>query len=93
MFIIFYLIPIKILKLPDDDSMNRSTISMYTSHIRLPENHADDVIYAPDEIISSRSGSISQRLAISIENDGEPTIKSESSRIGNTSDSGIGLVM
>ncbi|CAH19085.1 CAP-Gly domain-containing linker protein 1 homolog [Caenorhabditis elegans] len=76
-----------------DDSMNRSTISMYTSHIRLPENHADDVIYAPDEIISSRSGSISQRLAISIENDGEPTIKSESSRIGNTSDSGIGLVM
>uniref|UniRef100_A0A1I7TEI5 Uncharacterized protein n=1 Tax=Caenorhabditis tropicalis TaxID=1561998 RepID=A0A1I7TEI5_9PELO len=73
-----------------DDSMNRSTISMYTSHIRLPENHADDVIYAPDEIISSRSGSISQRLAISIEHDGEPTLKNESR---NASDSGIGLVM
>ncbi|CAO4370614.1 unnamed protein product [Caenorhabditis nigoni] len=73
-----------------DDSMNRSTISMYTSHIRLPENHADDVIYAPDEIISSRSGSISQRLAIAIEDDGEPILKSESR---NASDSGIGLVM
>ncbi|CAI2348447.1 unnamed protein product [Caenorhabditis sp. 36 PRJEB53466] len=74
----------------DHDSMNRSTISMYTSHIRLPENHADDVIYAPDEIISSRSGSISQRLAIAIEDDGEPILKSES---GDASDSGIGLVM
>ncbi|CAL2036761.1 unnamed protein product, partial [Caenorhabditis brenneri] len=73
-----------------DDSMNRSTISMYTSHIRLPENHADDVIYAPDEIISSRSGSISQRLAIAIESDGEPILKNESR---NASDSGIGLVM
>ncbi|KAF1761139.1 hypothetical protein GCK72_009393 [Caenorhabditis remanei] len=73
-----------------DDSMNRSTISMYTSHIRLPENHADDVIYAPDEIISSRSGSISQRLAIAIEDDGEPILKNESR---NASDSGIGLVM
>ncbi|CAI5446122.1 unnamed protein product [Caenorhabditis angaria] len=74
----------------DRDSMTRSTISMYMSQVRLPENHAEDVIYAPDEIISSRDGSICQRLAIAIENNGEPMIQSESS---DHSDSGIGIVM
>ncbi|VDM56279.1 unnamed protein product [Angiostrongylus costaricensis] len=36
----------------DRDSLIRSTISMYASQVQLPENHADDVIYAPDEIIT-----------------------------------------
>ncbi|KJH53175.1 hypothetical protein DICVIV_00673 [Dictyocaulus viviparus] len=37
----------------DRDSLVRSTISMYASQVQLPENHDDDVIYAPDEIITS----------------------------------------
>lgn len=37
----------------DRDSLVRSTVSMYASQVQLPENHADDVIYAPDEIITS----------------------------------------
>ncbi|KIH59722.1 hypothetical protein ANCDUO_10036 [Ancylostoma duodenale] len=37
----------------DRDSLIRSTVSMYASQVQLPENHADDVIYAPDEIITS----------------------------------------
>ncbi|CAB3401246.1 unnamed protein product [Caenorhabditis bovis] len=72
----------------EQDPMIRSTLSMYTSQIRLPENHATDVIYAPDEIISSRSGSISQRLSIAVENESDPTLKIETY---NPSDSGIGM--
>lgn len=34
------------------DSLTRSTISMYASQYKLPENASDDVIYAPDEIIT-----------------------------------------
>ncbi|VDM82001.1 unnamed protein product [Strongylus vulgaris] len=37
----------------DRDSLIRSTVSMYASQVQLPDNHADDVIYAPDEIITS----------------------------------------
>ena len=36
----------------DRDSLTRSTISMYASQYKLPENHAEDIIYAPDEIIT-----------------------------------------
>ncbi|WKY00665.1 hypothetical protein Q1695_015024 [Nippostrongylus brasiliensis] len=39
----------------DRDSLTRSTVSMYASQVQLPDNHADDVIYAPDEIITSSS--------------------------------------
>ncbi|KAE9420213.1 hypothetical protein Angca_005634 [Angiostrongylus cantonensis] len=39
----------------DRDSLVRSTISMYASQVQLPENHADDVIYAPDEIITGNA--------------------------------------
>uniref|UniRef100_A0A158PAA0 Liprin-beta-2 n=1 Tax=Angiostrongylus cantonensis TaxID=6313 RepID=A0A158PAA0_ANGCA len=41
----------------DRDSLVRSTISMYASQVQLPENHADDVIYAPDEIITGNGDS------------------------------------
>ncbi|CAD6187943.1 unnamed protein product [Caenorhabditis auriculariae] len=74
----------------DRDVMNRSTLSMYANQVRLPENHGDDIIYAPDEIISSRSGSISQRLSVAIEDDGEPKILNETN---SQSDSGIGIIM
>uniref|UniRef100_A0A0N4WK27 Liprin-beta-1 n=1 Tax=Haemonchus placei TaxID=6290 RepID=A0A0N4WK27_HAEPC len=36
----------------DRDSLIRSTVSMYASQVQLPYNHAEDVIYAPDEIIT-----------------------------------------
>ncbi|PIO66852.1 hypothetical protein TELCIR_11420, partial [Teladorsagia circumcincta] len=36
----------------DRDSLIRSTVSMYASQVQLPDNHAEDVIYAPDEIIT-----------------------------------------
>ncbi|KAJ1354710.1 hypothetical protein KIN20_011714 [Parelaphostrongylus tenuis] len=39
----------------DRDSLVRSAISMYASQVQLPENHADDVIYAPDEIITGNA--------------------------------------
>uniref|UniRef100_A0A1I7XAU0 Uncharacterized protein n=1 Tax=Heterorhabditis bacteriophora TaxID=37862 RepID=A0A1I7XAU0_HETBA len=48
----------------DRDSLTRSTVSMYTSQYRLPENHADDIIYAPDEIITGRGSS--SRLSTSL---------------------------
>ncbi|XGW16312.1 hypothetical protein V3C99_001627 [Haemonchus contortus] len=38
----------------DRDSLIRSTVSMYASQVQLPDNHAEDVIYAPDEIITGK---------------------------------------
>ncbi|KAK6022172.1 hypothetical protein OSTOST_12140 [Ostertagia ostertagi] len=62
---------------------------MYASQVQLPDNHAEDVIYAPDEIITSNV--LSQRDDSSdcylVEKD-----RSENGNIRhNQADSGIGL--
>lgn len=74
----------------DRDSLIRSTISMYTSQVQLPDNHADDVIYAPDEIITGNV--LSHRVESSSDSYSDEKERIENGNIRHVqTDSGIGL--
>ncbi|KAK6739926.1 hypothetical protein RB195_008422 [Necator americanus] len=73
----------------DRDSLIRSTVSMYASQVQLPENHADDVIYAPDEIITSSGlNNRTESLSLCSKDDVE---RSVNGNLHTQADSGIGL--
>ncbi|KHJ81383.1 hypothetical protein OESDEN_18931 [Oesophagostomum dentatum] len=72
----------------DRDSLTRSTVSMYASQVQLPDNHADDVIYAPDEIITSSVYSTRAATSYCSRDDVE---RSVNGNLHVQADSGIGL--
>ncbi|CAJ0600440.1 unnamed protein product [Cylicocyclus nassatus] len=74
----------------DRDSLIRSTVSMYASQVQLPDNHADDVIYAPDEIITS-SVVYNNRAPTSSYCSRDDVERSVNGNLHMQADSGIGL--
>ncbi|CAI4224848.1 unnamed protein product [Auanema sp. JU1783] len=70
----------------DRDSLTRSTVSMYASQYKLPENHAQDVIYAPDEMIL---GGSNVKLSNLLSEENDNTSKVNCNSTNPQTDSGI----